>query len=93
MITEDQNIKYTFQDLPTTIAKQADCNILYFVCVNVKKIHIKNAQLKTVHRIPVIMYQWKFNQKQHFHAHRGLAVKVGNANNMQCCSKERNGKI
>jgi len=47
------------------------------VWVNVKKIHIKNAQLKTVHRISVIMYHWKCNQKDHFHAHRGLAGKWG----------------
>jgi len=92
MNTKDQNINYTFQDLPTTTAKQADCNILYFVWANVKKIHIKNAQLKTVHRISVIMYHWKCNQKDHFHAHRWLTGKVGNANNMHCCSKQKNGK-
>jgi hypothetical protein len=48
MNTEDQNINHTFQDFPSTTAKQADCNILYFVWVNVKKTNIKNAQLKTV---------------------------------------------
>jgi len=93
MNTEDPNINHTFQDLPTSTSKQADCNFLYFVWVNVKKIHIKNAQLNTVHRISVIIYHWKLNQKEHFHAHRRLAVKMRNANNMHCCSKQKNGKI
>jgi len=92
MNTADQNINYTSKDLPTTAAKQADCNILYFVWINVKNTHIKNALLKTVHRISVIMYHWQFNQKDHFHAQRELAVKVGNASNVHCCSKQKNGK-
>jgi hypothetical protein len=41
MNTEDQNINYTLQDLASTTAKQAGCNNLCCVWVNVEKIYIK----------------------------------------------------